>query len=148
MALQTNYGDTQPAAVAGAPATMIAAIDLSRNVEDAAGIAFGKPVQQGVTDKGIAAFAGGKFVGITMLDRSATGTPTSPDGFPQRASAKVRVSGDVWVTAAAVVAAGDSVYLTEDGALTNAEDENTLLSGARWDTSTTAPGQLAVLRLR
>ena len=72
MALQTTYPDTQPAAVAGAPATMLPATDISRTVEGAA-IAFGKAVEQGATDKSVKAFAGGKYVGIAMLDRSASG---------------------------------------------------------------------------
>lgn len=147
MALQNTYLDTQAAAVAGMPATMIAATDISRTVETAAGIGFGKAVGQGTADKGIVAFAGTKFVGITLLDRSATGVPTNPDAFPQRASARVRTKGDVWVEASVAVAAGDPVYLTAAGAFTNVATNNTAITGARWDTSTTAAAQLAVVRL-
>ncbi|AZR23491.1 structural cement protein Gp24 [Xanthomonas vasicola] len=147
MALQTNYPDTQPAATVGMPATMIGATDISRTVEDVAGIVFGKAVFQGTKDKGITATSNAKFVGITLLDRSATGTTSNADAFPQYASARVRVKGDIWVAASVAVAAGDPVYLTSAGVFTNVATNNTAITGARWDTSTTAAGQLAVVRL-
>lgn len=145
MALQTNYPDIQPAATRGMQATMIPSTIISRTVEDVAGLAFGLAVAQGGTDKGIVTFGGAnlKFVGITLLDRSATGL----DLFPQRASARVITKGDIWVTASVAVAAGDPVYLTAAGAFTNVATNNTAITGARWDTSTTAAAQLAVVRL-
>ncbi|PJL44741.1 structural cement protein Gp24 [Stenotrophomonas maltophilia] len=154
MALQTNYPDIQPAAIAGAPATMLPATEISRTVEGAA-IAFGKAVEQGATDKSVKTFAGGKYVGIAMLDRSASGltvtagqvTGRATDAFGVGESARVRTKGDLWVTAAVAVAAGDDVYLTDAGAFTNVSTDNTAIPGARWDTSTTAVGQLAVVRL-
>jgi hypothetical protein len=146
-AIQTTYLDTQPAAIAGAPATMVPSTIISRTVEDVAGIGFGKPVQQGTADKGIAAFTGGTFTGITLLDRSATGVAGNADAFPQRASARVLTKGDVWVQASVAVAAGNGVYLTAAGLFTNVATANTAIPGARWDTSTTAANQLAVVRL-
>lgn len=149
MALQTEYRDIQPAATLGAQATMIPATIVSRNVETAAGIGFGRAVAQGAADKGIVLAGAGatKIVGITLLDRSATGSATTPDAFRQRESARVLTKGDIWVTAAIAVAAGDPVYVTGAGALTSAAADNTAIPGARWDTSTTAAGQLAVVRL-
>ncbi|WP_288431817.1 hypothetical protein [uncultured Stenotrophomonas sp.] len=154
MALQTNYPDTQPAAIAGAPATMLPATDISRTVEGAA-IAFGKAVEQGAADKAVKPFAGGKFVGIALLDRSASGltvtegqvTGRATDAFGVGESARVRTKGDIWVEAAIAVAAGDPVYVTALGTFVNAGSSNVLVPGARWDTSTTAAGQLAVVRL-
>ncbi|PPU32148.1 DUF2190 family protein [Xanthomonas sp. CFBP 7912] len=145
MALQTNYPDVQPAATLGMQATMLPATIISRDVEDVAGIGFGKAAAQGAAAKGITVFGGAnlKYVGITLLDRSATGL----DLFPQRASARVMTKGDVWVAAAVAVAAGDPVYITAAGAFTNVATSNTAITGARWDTSTTAAGQLAVVRL-
>lgn len=143
MALQTDYQDTQPAAVAGAQATMIPSTIISRNVEGAP-VDFGVAVQQGATDKGAAAFAGGDYVGITLLDRSAAG---DNDTFRVGDSARVMTKGDVWVVASVAVAAGDAVALTDAGAFTNVAAENTAIPGARWDTSTTEAGQLAVVRL-
>ncbi|WP_282259725.1 hypothetical protein, partial [Stenotrophomonas sp. PS02301] len=76
MALQNNYPDIQPVAIAGAPATMLPATDISRTIEGAA-VTFGKAVEQGATDKSAKAFAGGKYVGIALLDRSAAGLPVA-----------------------------------------------------------------------
>ncbi|MFX3669791.1 MULTISPECIES: structural cement protein Gp24 [Xanthomonas] len=146
MALQTNYPDVQPAYTLGMLATMIGATIISRTVEDVAGLGFGRAVAQGAADKGIVAFGGAntKFVGITLMDRSATGT----DLYPQRASARVVTKGgDPVVVASVAVAAGDPVYLTAAGAFTNVATNNTAITGARWDTSTTAAAQLAVVRL-
>lgn len=157
MALQTDYLDTQPIAIAGAPATMLPATDISRTIEGAP-VAFGKAVEQGDADKGVRAFAGGAFVGIALLDRSASGlsftegqvTGRTIDAFGVGESGRIRAKGDVWVVASTGVGAGSGVYLTADGDFTDAagdDEENTAILGARWDTSTTAAGQLAVVRL-
>ncbi len=154
MALQTNYPDTQAKAIAGMPATMLPATEISRTVEGAA-IAFGKAVEQGATDKSVKAFAGGAYVGLAMLDRAASGlsvtggqvTGRATDAFGVGESARIRTKGDLWVVAAVAVDAGDGVFLTAAGAFTNVEAGNTAIPGARWDTSTTAAGQLAAVRL-
>lgn len=146
MAVQTDYPSTQPAAIAGAQATMVPATLISRNVETAAGIGFGKAVAQGATAKGCKAFATGDtaVVGITLLDRSAH----IGDLFAKGESARVMTKGDIWVVASVAVAAGDPVYVVPaTGAFTKAATDNVLIANARWDTSTTAAGQLAVVRL-
>lgn len=141
MAVQTEYNATLAPAVAGAQATMVPATIISRNVEDDDGIGFGKAVFQGAADKGVTA-SGGDFVGITLLDRSAAG---ANDTFRVGDSARVMTKGDIWAEAAAAVAAGDAVHALADGVLSNTG--GTAIAGARWDTSTTAAGQLAVVRL-
>jgi len=149
-AVQTNYAATLSPGVAGAQATMLPATIISRNVEPANGLAFGVAVAQGATDKGIVAFGGAanKFVGITMLDRSAVGTTAAPDSFAQRSSARVMTIGDIWVQASVQVAAGDPVYLVAaTGLFTNVATDNVAVPDARFDTSTTGANQLAVVRL-
>lgn len=149
MALQTNYPDTQPVAIEGAQATMLPATIISRDVETSPGIGFGRAVAQGAADKGIVLAGTGatKLVGITLLDRSAVGSAGVPDSFAQRTSARVITKGDIWVAAAVAVKAGDPVFVTATGTFTNVATDNTAFTGARWDTSTTAAGQLAVVRL-
>ncbi len=147
MAIQTNYAETQPAGVAGAQATMIPATMISRNVEDEAAIGFGVAVAQGAEDKGCKAFGTGDtaVLGITIVDRSAKGA----DGFGTGDSARIMTKGDVWVTASVAVDAGDPVWVvpaTGAFAKTNASSA-VQIAGARWDTSTTAGDQLAVVRL-
>ncbi|MEA9796198.1 hypothetical protein VDG07_12735 [Xanthomonas campestris pv. raphani] len=141
MPLQTNYPSNLPIPVEGAPATEVPSTIISRTVEDGAGLSFGKPVAQGMGARGIVAFAGVKFVGITIMDRSARAT-----GYAQYDEAGVWTGGDIWVTASVAVAVGDQVHLTAAGAFTNVATNNTAITGARWDTSTTATGQLAVVR--
>lgn len=141
MAVQTEYNATQAVSAAGAQATMIPATIISRNVEGAP-IGFGVAVSQGAADKGIVA-GGAEFVGITLLDRSAAG---ANDTFRVGDSARVMTKGDVWVTAAGAVSAGDGVAVNGAGGFIAAGADDAI-PNARWDTSTTAAGQLAVVRL-
>ncbi len=155
MAVQTSYNDNQPAAVAGAQATMIPATMISRTVEGAA-LGFGKPVKQGTADKGCALFNGGTVLGITVLDRSASGqtvsggqvTGQTADTFGVGESARVMTKGDIWVVCASGCVAGDPVWVRPsngDFQKTNANSA-VQIAGARWDTSAAA-GELAVVRL-
>jgi len=155
MAVQTNYPDTQPVAVAGAQATMIPATIISRTVESAA-VGFGRPVEQGTLDKGCKLFDGGTVLGITLLDRSASGqteaggqvTGRTPDTFGVGESARVMTKGDVWVVSTTGNAAGDPVYVRpSNGTFQNTSaNSGVQIPGARWDTTAQA-GQLAVVRL-
>ena len=150
MAVQTVYPSTQPVAVVGAKATEIPATIISRTVADTGSIGFGIAVAQGDEDKSVKLFGTGatKFVGITMLDRSANGTSVNPDSFAEGESARIMTIGDIWVNASVAVVAGDPVYLVAaDGKFTNVSTGNTLVPNARFDTSTTAANQLAVVRL-
>lgn len=149
-AVQTVYPSTQPVAVVGAKATEIPATIISRNVESATAIGFGVAVAQGATAKGVVPFGTGatKYVGITLLDRSAHGDAATPDSFAKTTSARIMTIGDIWVNASVAVAAGDPVYLVAaDGKFTNVSTSNTLVPNARFDTTTTAANQLAVVRL-
>lgn len=143
MAIQDEYNATLAPAVAGAQATMIPATLISRNVEDEDGIGFGVAVSQGEGDKGVVA-GGDAFVGITLLDRSAAG---EGDTFRQGDSARVMTKGDIWVEAAGAVDAGDGVAVNAAGEFSSAGEDDTAIPGARWDTSATEAGQLAVIRL-
>lgn len=158
MAVQTVYNDTQPAGVAGAQATMIRGDLISRTVETAA-IGFGRAVEQGTSDKGCVAFAGGTVLGITILDRSASGmsvtdgqvTTHTPDTFGVGESARISAvggGGDVWVVCATGCSAGDGVFVRPSNGDFQDSNANSAVQipGARWDTSATAGG-LAVVRL-
>lgn len=156
MTVQTSYPDTQPVAVAGAQATMVPATIISRNVETAA-IGFGKAVAQGTADKGCHAFGSGDtdVLGITLLDRSASGlsvtngqvTGQTADTFGVGEPARIITEGDVWVTVAADVTAGQPVYVRPSNGDFQPTNANSAvqIAGARWDTSATA-GNLAVVR--
>jgi hypothetical protein len=160
MAVQTNYEDTQPVAVAGAQATMLRGDLISRTVEEAA-IGFGRAVTQGATDKGCVAFGAGDttFLGITVLDRSASGLSVTSgqvidqtaDSFGVGESARISAvggGGDVWVVCATGCSAGDSVFVRPSNGDFQDSNANSAVQipGARWDTSAEA-GALAVVRL-
>lgn len=158
MAVQTSYPDTQPAAVAGAPATMINGPAISRTVETAA-IGFGIAVEQGTSDKGCIKFDGGTVLGVTLLDRSAAGmtvadgqvTAHTADVFGVGESALIAPVGsnrDVWVVCASGCSAGDSVFVRPSNGDFQDSNANSAvqITGARWDTSAAA-GALAVVRL-
>lgn len=161
MSLQTTYPDTQPAAVAGAPATMVNGPVISRTVEDAA-VSFGAAVAQGDLDKTCHAFTTGDtaILGIALLDRGASGltvadgqvTGATENAFGVGESARIAATGsgrDVWVTASVAVDAGDPVYvIPATGAFAKTSASSAVqIPGARWDTSTSTTNQLAVVRL-
>lgn len=152
MATQTTYSENQAQAVAGAIASTEPSTLISRTVEDAAGIGFGKIVQQGAGDNGCTAdldtsdIDATSFLGITVRERSTN--PATPDKFAQYESARIMRKGVAWVQASLQVAAGDPVYVVRaTGALHNASDAaRVLIPNARWETSTSGAG-LAKIRL-
>lgn len=149
MPTQSTYSENIRAAVPGQLVDMTQKTLLSRTVEAAGGLGFGIPAVQGVADKGIRAFAAGDtaadFVGITVRERSVD---AGSDKFGQYDSARVLTKGAIWVLASVTVAAGDTVYVVPDtGLFTNVATGNVLITGARFDTSTTAINQLAQVRL-
>ncbi|MGB1561560.1 MAG: structural cement protein Gp24 [Sinimarinibacterium flocculans] len=144
MATQTTYSSNLAAAVPGAQASEIPATILSRTVETAAGIGFGVAVEQGAADKGCIIFDGGTVLGITVLDRGATGE----DEFAQYESARVMVKGDIWVTCATGCSAGDGVFVRPSNGdfQDSSANSGVQIPNARWETSAGA-GELAVIRL-
>ena len=146
MAVQTSYTATHAAALEGMEGDTDASgtHNVSRTCE--ATVGYGKAVSQGAGDHGVVPFASAvtKFLGVTVRDQAVD--PTSPNGFRQYDTAPVKRRGTIWVVVSAPVAAGDPVYLTAAGAFTNISTSNTLVTGARFDT-TAASGALALLRL-
>ena len=144
------YKAEQDAGIAGAIVNTENKNIISRTVEDAAGIAFGKPVAQGVNDKGCRATKAGdsQFVGITVLDRTAGDLVNGK--FVQYESARVLDRGVIWVTVAEAVKAGDPVAITvATGAFakTVATTVTVAMPNAVYDTSA-ASGGIAQLRLK
>lgn len=141
--VQDTYLDNMAPGAIGAQATELHADMISRNVEDESGIAFGLPVYQGATDKGVTATSDGTIVGVTSRVRSVAAE--NPNSYAQYDSARVQTAGDIWVQASIAVDAGDAVYATPAGAWTNSASGNNALAGARFETATTGAG-LAVIR--
>ena len=157
MAVQTTYSENIAAASAGMIANSEHADIISRTVADAAGIAFGKVVQEAATDGSKAnqctadldtsdmdAYT---FIGITVRDRSVR--PETPSLFAQYESARIMRKGVVWVSVAGAVKAGQDVTVTlATGVLGTAAVATGIVAipNARWESSTSGAG-LAKLRL-
>lgn len=149
MAVQTNYLDKMAAAFAGMIADTGPNDLFSRNVETAAGIGFGVPVQQGTSDDQCKVMAAGatSCMGISVRDQSAVG-----DKFAQYDSALLMRKGPLWVTVtdAGGVNADDPVWVTlSTGTFGNADPggaDGLHLPGCRWETSG-ANGELAKIRV-
>lgn len=140
--VQSTYPDNISAAVAGMRANEEPATLISRNVEDAAGIAFGLGVMQGTEDRGCVVSDGSSLLGVTVRERSVD--PATPSLFAENDSARIMTSGCIYVPNSGGVAAGDPVHALADGAFGNSG--GTYIENARWDT-TAENGELAVLRL-
>lgn len=139
------YKAEQDAGIAGAIVNTENKNIISRTVEDAAGIAFGLAVAQGVNDKGIRAVTTGDadFVGITVLDRTAGDLINGK--FVQYESARVLEEGVIWVEVTEAVKAGDAAAV--DLATGKFNKAGAAMAGARFETSA-ASGGLAQLRLK
>lgn len=146
MAVQTTYSETIRAGVPGQIVNTEDAVLVSRTVETAAGIGFGKPVKQGTADKGVILFDGGTVFGVTVRERSIDAN--DGDDFGQYADARVMLKGVVWVTCATGCSAGDSVFVRPSNGDFQDSNANSgvQIVGARWDTSAEA-GAIAQLRL-
>lgn len=137
------YKSQPDVGVAGSIATTENCDIKSRTVEDAAGIAFGLAVAQGVNDKGIRAVKAGdtKFVGITALDLSSRDDAK----FVQHESARILKKGVIWVEVTEAVKAGDDVAV--DLATGKFNKSGAKYPNARFETSGVAGG-LAQVELK
>lgn len=155
MSNQDTYPSVQPVTVAGASKTMLRGDRLSRTVEGA-NIGFGKAVKRGTTDRSCVAFNGGIVLGITLLDRGASGfnastQVTTVDTYGVGEDAIILppgCGGDVSVVCATGCAAGDSVYVRpSNGDFQNSSANSAVqIPGAVYDNTVGAAG-LAVVRL-
>jgi hypothetical protein len=108
---------------------------ISRTVEDAAGVAFGKPVFRGTGDHGVTATPSANLVGITIANYAA---PANADGvqadlYVQNSTAGILTQGVIWVVAGEAVTAGAAAYATAAGAIVDTATGNTALTGWVFD---------------
>ena len=147
-AIQTSYPEEIRAAVEGMVADAGLKTVISRNVETAAGVGFGRAVVQGADDGGIIVptATGGVFRGITVRD--ATLPQSSADTYQQNDEAALMVTGVIWVIAREAVSAGNPVSfeVTTGELYTTADATHDAIPGAIWDSSA-AIGELAKVRL-
>ena len=145
MPIQTAYADTIAVSYPGEVADLGLSDVISRDIETAGGVPFGVAVIQGTADRQAKLGTAGVFIGITVRDQTLVGD-THPDKYLVQETAGVMTRGVIWVLAGEAVVAGDVVYRTATGTLNKTAASNTLIAGARWETSA-ASGALARLRL-
>lgn len=155
--VQSTYSETMGVARAGMIANEEPVTLISRTIIDAAGVGFGKVVQEAAADGSkdeqctgdlnTAAMDAFKFLGVTVRERSVR--PESPDKFAQYETIRIMRRGVIWVDVGAAVKAGEDVTVTlATGVLGTAAVGAGIVAipSARWESSTTGAG-LAKLRL-
>jgi hypothetical protein len=145
--IQTTYPSTMRPGVEGAIVNEEPVRLISRTVEDAAGIPYGRGVIQGVGDKGCklgAYTTEGAMIGVTVRERS--GFAEFPNGFAQHQSARIMRSGVIWVAVTNAVVAGDPAKIDATGKFGKGSGTNDV-PHARFDTSQATVGGLAQLRI-
>ncbi|MGV3481507.1 MAG: structural cement protein Gp24 [Sphingobium sp.] len=133
--VQTVYSDSIVAGYPGMVANGETSNRISRTVEDAAGIAFGKAVFRGAGDQGVTATVGSGFLGFTIADAGTVALPgADADEYQQYASAPVITSGAVYVTAGENVTDGAQVYVDpDDKAIVDTATDNIIATGWVFD---------------
>lgn len=103
---------------------------ITQLVEDAAGLAFGKPVSRGTGDQQCALMTAGNaanFIGISVRDVSVR--PSAGDKYPQNANATILTSGSIFGKLDGACTRGAAVrFDTATGNFTAAAAGGTVLS--------------------
>lgn len=146
MAIQTAYSDTIAKAYNGMIADMRLTEVITRECEDAT-LAIGVAVIQGTADDQVKVGAAGVYVGITVRDITLAPDATNQDKYLAGDSVAVLSRGAIWLTAPATITAGQPVYRTAAGVITNVSTSNTLIAGAVFETGG-ASGALVRVGLR
>lgn len=142
--LQSSFGSTIPTGYPGMIANAEKQNRITRTIEDAGGIGFGKAAFRGAGDHGITATpTAGKFMGVSIVDHGQVRrTGVAADTYGQYENVPLLQRGTVCVLASASVADGDAVYVTAGGLFTNVVGANIPLPGWVFDT-TVASGAIA-----
>lgn len=114
--LQTTYTGVLAKGYAGMIANGETSNRISRTCEDAAGIAFGKPVYRGSGDHGCTATVGtlATFLGWTVAT-SALGPSTDADEYQQYDNVTILTSGAIYVAVKGVVTDGAALTVGTGG---------------------------------
>jgi hypothetical protein len=143
MPLQSSFSASIPVGYPGMLANAEVQNRITRTIEDAAGIGFGKAAFRGVGDHGITATpTAGKLMGITIVDHGhVRQTGVAVDTYERYANVPLLQRGTIWVLASAAVADDDQVYVTPAGLFTNVAAGNIILDGWVFD-GTVASGAM------
>lgn len=145
--VQSSYSNSIPTGFAGMVYDGEPSNRISRTVEDAGGIAFGKACFRGTGDHGCTATAAAnKFLGIAIADAGQVpGLGETADTIAQYRTLALLNEGVIWVSASVAVNQGDAAYVTSGGAITNVSTANTAIP-AKFDATIGSAG-LVLLRV-
>lgn len=135
--LQSTYSDDLAVAYAGMVGNGETSNRISRTVEDAAGIAFGKPVYRGSGDHGCTATVGtlATFLGFTVATSAqAPVSGQDADEYQQYDTATIMTSGPIYVAVTGAVADGAAITIgtgagAADGIGSTAADATHIATG-------------------
>lgn len=147
--VQTTYLSDFAAGYPGMVANGETSNRISRTIQDAAGIGFGKAAFRGTGDHDCTATpTAGTLLGITIA-HEALGLVAgqTSDTFARYANVPIMTQGVIWVQVGAAVADGDQAYVTPAGVITNVSTSNVILPGWFFDT-TGANGDVVKLAKR
>lgn len=149
MAIQDTFGQSIPRGYAGMVANGETSNRISRTVEDAAGLGFGKAAFRGSGDRGVTGTPGaGTFMGIAIADHGIQPVPggVAADIYPRYETAALLNEGVIWVVAGEDVTDGAAAYVTAGGAFVDTATSNTAIPAVFDETVTS--GSLVRLRVR
>lgn len=157
MGVQTTYEAELTAAQEGQRVDLGLINIISRVVEDAAGIQFGRAVVRGTDESQcqLPSAAGEDFLGITQYTSAWTQDNDGLHEYTQYREANIIDFGMIWVSPEVSVVPGEPVYYRhtatgseEYGALRNDDDSGdaTLIVGATFESTASAAG-IAIVRL-
>lgn len=127
--VQTVYSEIMLPGLPGQVANGEAANRISRTVEDAAGLAFGKAAFRGAGAHGCTGTpAAGGFLGFVASDAAG-----SADVVPQHGTAAILTKGVLFVDAGEAVTAGAPVYVSSGGAIVDTATSNVAAPGWVFD---------------
>lgn len=145
--IQSSYADDYAKGFPGLVANGETSNRISRTVEDAAGIAFGRAVFRGAGDHGVTATpAANTFMGVTIADVGVVPAVVGGDvdEYPQYATAGILFEGCIYVMVGEDVTDGAAAYVTAGGAFVDTSTSNTAIP-AVFDETVTSGG---ICRLR
>lgn len=152
--LQTSYATGPAKGYAGMVATGETSNRISRTVEDAAGIGFGKPVYRGSGDRGCTATVGAlaTFLGFTVATSAqAPVAGQDADEYQQYDSATILTSGAIYVNVTAAVADGAAITMGTGGGAADAlssiaADATHIATGWIADETTSGAGLVRIVK--
>jgi hypothetical protein len=139
--IQTTYPTSIAVGFAGMVKNGETSNRISRTIEDAAGIAFGKAAFRGSGDHGVTLTpSAATFMGIVIADAGQVpGVGETADTVPQYGTVGLLIEGVIYVSCSTACNDGDQVYVTPAGLISNVLTSNTAIP-AKFDATLAAAG--------